>query len=118
MSSFVIEGGRTLSGEIIPQGAKNEALQVISATLLTACPVTISNIPEISDVKNLIGMLDKMGVKVVRHRPGEYTFTADEIDREYVLSDDFVKCSAALRGSVLMVGPLLGRLGKAYFPKP
>ncbi len=118
MSSFVIEGGRTLSGEIIPQGAKNEALQVISATLLTACPVTISNIPEISDVRNLIGMLEKMGVKVVRHSAGEYTFTAEEIDGEYVLSDDFVKRSAALRGSVLMAGPLLGRLGKAYFPKP
>lgn len=118
MSSFVIEGGRTLSGEIIPQGAKNEALQVISATLLTACPVTISNIPEISDVRNLIGILERMGVKVERHDRGEYTFTADEIDSEYVMSDDFVKRCAALRGSVLMVGPLLGRLGKAYFPKP
>lgn len=118
MSSFVIEGGRPLSGEIIPQGAKNEALQVISATLLTSSPVTITNVPEISDVRNLIALLGMMGVKVVRHQHGHFTFTADEIDRDYVMSDDFVKRCAALRGSVLVVGPLLGRLGKAYFPKP
>lgn len=118
MSSFVIEGGRTLSGEIVPQGAKNEALQVISATLVTACPVTISNVPEISDVLNLIALLENMGVEVVRHEKGKYTFTAADIDRDYVLSDDFVKRCSRLRGSILVVGPLLGRLGKAYFPKP
>jgi UDP-N-acetylglucosamine 1-carboxyvinyltransferase len=118
MSSFVIEGGHRLQGEITPQGAKNEALQVISAVLLTSQPVMISNIPEIRDVKNLISMLQLMGVKVTRHEKGCYTFIADEVDREYVLSDDFIKRSAALRGSVLLVGPLLARFGKAYFPKP
>lgn len=118
MSSFVIEGGRTLAGEIVPQGAKNEALQVISATLTTRCAVTISNVPEISDVLNLIDLLVKMGVYVVRHEKGVYTFTARDIDIDYVMSDDFVKRCSRLRGSVLVVGPLLGRLGKAYFPKP
>ena len=118
MSSFVIEGGRTLAGEIVPQGAKNEALQVISATLTTRCAVTISNVPEISDVLNLIDLLVKMGVHVERHEKGVYTFTARDIDIDYVMSDDFVKRCSRLRGSVLVVGPLLGRLGKAYFPKP
>lgn len=118
MSSFVIEGGRTLSGEIVPQGAKNEALQVISATLLTPSPVTISNVPEISDVKNLISLLTQLGVDVTRHEKGLYTFRAANINLDYMLSNDFVKRCAALRGSVLVVGPLLGRFGKAYFPKP
>jgi len=118
MSTFVIEGGRTLSGEIMPQGAKNEALQVICATLLTSRPVTISNVPEISDVKNLIDLLQCMGVEVVRRSKGIYTFCAAKIDAAYVLGDDFVKRCAALRGSVMTVGPLLGRLGRAYFPKP
>ncbi|MDE6628928.1 MAG: UDP-N-acetylglucosamine 1-carboxyvinyltransferase, partial [Muribaculaceae bacterium] len=118
MSTFVIEGGRRLSGEIVPQGAKNEALQVISATLLTSGAVTISNVPEISDVKNLISLLQQMGVKVCRLDKGVYSFRADEVDLDYCLSDDFVKRCAALRGSVLVVGPLLGRFGKAYFPKP
>lgn len=118
MSSFVIEGGHTLQGEITPQGAKNEALQVISAVLLTSATVEISNIPEIRDVKNLIAMLQLMGVKVTRLEKGRYSFQADEIDREYIYSDDFIKRCAALRGSVLLVGPLLARFGKAYFPKP
>ncbi|MDE5942080.1 MAG: UDP-N-acetylglucosamine 1-carboxyvinyltransferase [Muribaculaceae bacterium] len=118
MSSFVIEGGRTLSGEITPMGAKNEALQVISATLLTTAPVTISNVPEIRDVRNLISLLQQMGVEVTRLEKGLYTFCAREIDTEYTMSADFVKRCAALRGSVLVVGPLLGRFGKAYFPKP
>jgi len=118
MSKFIIEGNRTLCGEITPQGAKNEALQVICATLLTCRPVTISNVPEIRDVKNLISLLSEMGVKVTRHSKGRYTFQADDIDRDYILSDDFVKRCAALRGSVMTVGPLLGRFGKAYFPKP
>lgn len=118
MSSFVIEGGHRLQGEITPQGAKNEALQVISAVVLTSCPVEITNIPEIRDVKNLIAMLQLMGVKVTRIDKGHYRFVADEIDREYILSDDFIKRAAALRGSVLLVGPLLARFGKAYFPKP
>lgn len=118
MSSFVIEGGRRLSGEIVPQGAKNEALQVISATLLTSREVTIANVPEISDVRNLISLLQQMGVKVVRKDKGLYTFCACHVDMDYCLSDDFVRRCAALRGSVLVVGPLLGRFGKAYFPKP
>ena len=118
MSTFVIEGGHTLSGEITPQGAKNEALQVISATLLTAEPVTINNVPEILDVKNLISMLEGMGVKVTRHSKGSYTFRADEIDTGYVSSAEFVRKCAALRGSVMVVGPLLTRFGQAYFPKP
>lgn len=118
MSSFVIEGGRKLSGEITPQGAKNEALQVIAATILTPEPVEITNVPEIRDVKNLIALLEQMGVTVKRVEKGRYIFQAKEIDLDYTLSDDFIKRCAALRGSVLVVGPLLGRFGKAYFPKP
>ncbi|MDE6528462.1 MAG: UDP-N-acetylglucosamine 1-carboxyvinyltransferase [Muribaculaceae bacterium] len=118
MSSFVIEGGRTLSGEIVPQGAKNEALQVICATLLTSRPVTISNIPEIRDVRNLISLLELAGVQVTRHDKGCYTFRASDLNLDYLTSDDFVKRCAALRGSVMTVGPVLGRFGKAYFPKP
>ena len=107
MSSFVIEGGYKLSGMIRPQGAKNEALQIISAVLLTSEEVTVSNIPEILDVRNLILLLEGMGVKVTRHDKGRYTFKADEIDTEYAASDDFVRKCAALRGSVMVVGPLL-----------
>ena len=118
MSTFIIEGGRTLSGEIVPQGAKNEALQVICATLLTSSEVTIHNVPEISDVKNLIHLVERLGVKVRRIEKGHYTFRADEIDTSYAMSDDFVKRCAALRGSVMLAGPLLGRFGKTYFPKP
>ncbi len=118
MSSFVIEGGRPLSGEILPQGAKNEALQVICATLLTSRPVTISNVPEIRDVKNLIALLAAAGVSVTRHEKGRYTFQASDLDLGYITSDDFVKRCAALRGSVMTVGPILGRFGRAYFPKP
>lgn len=118
MSSFVIEGGHKLSGTIRPQGAKNEALQVISAVLLTNEEVTISNVPEILDVRNLILLLEGMGVKVTRHEKGKYTFQAEEIDTDYISSEDFVRKCASLRGSVMVVGPLLARFGKAYFPKP
>ena len=118
MSSFIVEGGHKLSGTIRPQGAKNEALQVISAVLLSKETVTISNVPEILDVRNLILLLEGMGVKVTRHDKGVYTFKADEIDREYIMSADFVAKCAKLRGSVMVVGPLLARFGKAYFPKP
>ena len=118
MSSFVIEGGHKLSGTIRPQGAKNEALQVISAVLLTGEKVTISNIPEILDVRNLILLLEGMGVKVTRHEKGVYTFQADRIDTDYIASADFVGKCAKLRGSVMVVGPLLARFGRAYFPKP
>ncbi len=118
MSSFVIEGGHKLSGTIRPQGAKNEALQVISAVLLTKEKVRISNVPEILDVRNLILLLEGMGVKVTRHEKGVYTFQADEIDTDYIASADFVGKCAKLRGSVMVVGPLLARFGRAYFPKP
>ena len=118
MSTFTIEGGCRLSGEITPQGAKNEALQIISATLLTSEPVTINNIPDILDIRNLIALLADMGVKVERHAPGSYTFQASDIDRDYLDSKEFVKRCASLRGSVLVVGPLLARFGKAYFPRP
>ena len=118
MSTFVIEGGRTLSGSITPQGAKNEALEVISAVLLSAEPVTISNIPEILDVKNLIALLQGMGVQVERLAKGEYRFCAAGIDPAYIASEEFVSKCAALRGSVMVVGPLLARFGRAYFAKP
>ena len=118
MGSFVVEGGHKLSGAIRPQGAKNEALEVISAVLLTDEQVTISNVPEILDVKNLIILLEGMGVKVHRLDKGVYSFQADNIDTEYIASADFVAKCAHLRGSVMVVGPLLARFGKAYFPKP
>lgn len=118
MAVFVVEGGHKLSGSITPQGAKNEALEVICAVLLTSEQVTISNIPEILDVCNLIQLIERMGVKVTRIEKGKYVFKADEIDRKYIESEDFVKKCAALRGSVMVVGPLLARFGHAYFPKP
>lgn len=118
MSTFIIEGGRTLSGEIRPQGAKNEALQVISAVLLTDRPVVISNLPEILDVKNLIGLLEGMGVEVERLEPGAYRFCARNIDTDYISSKEYIRKCASLRGSVLTVGPLLARCGFAYFAKP
>ena len=118
MASFIIEGGHPLQGTITPQGAKNEALQVISASLLTHEPVTISNIPDILDVNNLILLLQEMGVKVQRNSRNEYTFQADELNLDYLDSVDFVKKCASLRGSVLMIGPLLGRFRKATVSKP
>ena len=118
MGKFIIEGGYKLSGEITPQGAKNEALEVISAVLLTADPVVISNVPEILDVKNLIGLLQGMGVKVQRLEKGTYRFQADEVDTAYIETEEFVKKCAALRGSVMVVGPLLSRFGHAWFAKP
>ena len=118
MGKFIIEGGHKLSGEITPQGAKNEALEVISAVLLTADPVVLSNVPEILDVKNLIGLLQGMGVKVQRLEKGTYRFQADEVDTAYIETEEFVKKCAALRGSVMVVGPLLSRFGHAWFAKP
>ena len=118
MSSFVIEGGHRLSGSIEPQGAKNEALEVICAALLTSEPVRITNIPEILDIFNLLELLRSMGVSVERHAKGDYTLTANHINEFYIRSDDFVAQCAKLRGSVLVVGPLLARFGQAYFPKP
>ena len=118
MASFIIEGGHPLQGSITPQGAKNEALQVICASLLTHEPITISNIPDILDVNNLILLLQEMGVKVKRNSRNEYTFQADELNLDYLHSVDLVKKCASLRGSVLMIGPLLGRFGKATVSKP
>ena len=118
MAAFIIEGGHPLSGTIIPQGAKNEALQVISATLLTSEEVRISNIPDIRDVNNLIQLVRDIGVKVTRLGDGEYVFKADEPDLNYLESDEFVRKCAALRGSVLLIGPLLARFGKAVITKP
>ena len=118
MASFIIEGGHPLQGTITPQGAKNEALQVICASLLTCEPVTISNIPDILDVNNLIRLLQEIGVKVKRNGRNDYTFQADELNLDYLDSVDFVKKCASLRGSVLMIGPLLGRFGKATVSKP
>ena len=118
MSKFIIEGGHKLSGSITPQGAKNEALEVISAVLLTPQQVTISNVPEILDVMNLIDLLQKMGVKVCRINKGTFSFQADEVDTSYIETEEFVKKCAALRGSVMVVGPLLTRFGHAWFAKP
>ncbi len=118
MSKYIIEGGHKLSGTITPQGAKNEALEVISAVLLTSEPVTITNIPEILDVKNLIGLLERMGVKVNRHAKGTYTFQADAVDTSYIETQEFIDKCAELRGSVMIVGPLLTRFGHAWFAKP
>ena len=120
MASFKIEGGHLLSGTITPQGAKNEALQVICATLLTSEPVTIHNIPNIRDVNNLIQLLQDIDVKVTRDNSDEhtYTFQADKLDIRYLESDEFVRKCATLRGSVMMIGPLLARMGKAVITKP
>ena len=117
MASFIIEGGHQLSGTITPQGAKNEALQVICASLLTSDEVTISNIPNIRDVNNLIQLLKDIGVKV-KPVDGGYTFQADELNLDYLQSDEFVHKCSELRGSVLMIGPLLARTGKAVIAKP
>lgn len=118
METFIIEGGHTLSGTIIPQGAKNEALEVIAATLLTDQPVHITNIPDILDVNNLIKLLEEIGVKVTRNSRNDYTFQADDINLEYLDSDEYVQKCAALRGSVLLMGPLLGRFGHASVAEP
>ena len=118
MASFVIEGGYKLSGSLTPQGAKNEALQVIAATLLTEQEVRISNIPNILDVNNLINLIQCMGVEVHMLAPGEYSFRAASIDLDFVRSEQFQAKSRALRGSILLVGPLVSRFGFAIFPKP
>lgn len=118
MESFIIEGGRPLRGTITPQGAKNEALEVIAAVLLTPEPVRITNIPDILDVNNLIRLLQDVGVKVMCNGKGDFTFQADELNLEFLASDEYVKKCAALRGSVLMMGPLLARFGKAVVAEP
>ena len=118
MASFIIEGGHPLSGTIEPQGAKNEALEVICASLLTSEPVTIDNVPDILDVNNLIKLLGDMGVKVTQHSRHSYTFQADELNLDYLDSIEFVRKCASLRGSVLTFGPLLGRFGRATMARP
>ena len=118
MASFIIEGGHRLSGEITPQGAKNEALQVICATLLTADEVRIKNIPDILDVNNLIFLLRDMGVSVTRHSKGDYSFCATNVNLDYLYSQDFLIRCSSLRGSVLLIGPLTARFGRAAISKP
>ncbi|HMO33981.1 MAG TPA: UDP-N-acetylglucosamine 1-carboxyvinyltransferase [Lacibacter sp.] len=118
MHAFEVNGGKPLSGTIVPQGAKNEALQVISAVLLTAEPVTITNIPDILDVNLLIELLEEMNVQVQRPQRDTCTFTAADVDVDYLHSEAFLKKSGRLRGSVMLAGPLLGRFGKAFIPKP
>ena len=118
MESFIIEGGHPLKGTITPQGAKNEALQVICASLLTEDEVRIQNIPDILDVNNLIQLLKDIGVTVTRKSRNDYIFKAGHLNLDYLASDEFVKKCASLRGSVLMIGPLLGRFGKATIAEP
>jgi len=118
MESFEIIGGKKLHGEIIPQGAKNEALQILCAVLLTPELVTIHNIPSIVDVNKLIDLLSALGVKINKIGEGSYTFQSDAVNVDYLISDEFKKKGAALRGSVMIVGPLLARFGRGYIPKP
>src|SRR5690554_3109859 len=118
MASFEIEGGKTLKGELTPQGAKNEVLQILCAVLLTPEEVTISNIPDIVDVNRLIDLLRDFGVKVTQVSGDTYTFKADDIDLEYPLTEKYKKKGSGLRGSIMLVGPLLARFGKGYIPKP
>jgi UDP-N-acetylglucosamine 1-carboxyvinyltransferase len=118
MGTFIVEGGRRLSGEIFPQGAKNEALQVICATLLTSDSVTIRNIPQIADVDKIIGLLECMGVTITRESDSVITFKAENINLDYLQTPEFRDQSMSLRGSIMVVGPLLARFGKAFIPKP
>ena len=118
MATFEVCGGRPLSGEITPQGAKNEALQILCATLLTPEKVTVRNVPAIVDVLQLIELLRCMGVEVEKLDESTYTFRARNIDMEYLKSEDYRRRGARLRGSVMVVGPLLARFGIGYLPKP
>jgi UDP-N-acetylglucosamine 1-carboxyvinyltransferase len=118
MGSFQIRGGKKLSGEITPQGAKNEALQILCAVLLTSDEVRISNIPNIRDVNRLIEILQDFGVKITKNAPGDYTFVASDINFDYIKSKEFKKDGARLRGSIMLLGPMLARYGEAYMPTP
>jgi UDP-N-acetylglucosamine 1-carboxyvinyltransferase len=118
MASFEIEGGKQLKGELVPQGAKNEALQILCAVLMTSEKVTISNLPDIIDVNKLINLLQTMGVKTEKVERGTFIFQAKDINLTYFDSDDFRKRASALRGSIMIVGPLLARFGRGYIPKP
>lgn len=118
MAVFKIEGGHRLKGEITPQGAKNEALQILCAVVLTPQKVTINNIPDIVDVNKLITLLQNMGVNVQKNNPGSYTFQADDVNLDYLQSEQFKNEGRGLRGSIMIVGPLLARFGKGYIPRP
>lgn len=118
MGTFRIEGGQQLHGEITPQGAKNEALQILCAVLLSEEKITINNIPDIVDVNKLIALLEDLGVKIQKKGKGSYTFKSDDINLEYLQSPKFKEDGRALRGSIMLVGPLLARFGKGYIPKP
>ena len=118
MSSFIIEGGRKLSGEIIPQGAKNEALQILCAVLLSPEKITINNLPDIVDINILIDLLSDLGVKIQKLSPCSYSFQSDEINLDYLTSEEFKTKGTRIRGSIMIVGPLLARFGKGYIPKP
>ena len=118
MGTFKIEGGIQLKGDVIPQGAKNEALQILCAVLLTPNKVTINNIPDIIDVNKLITLLGNLGVKIQKNGPGSVTFQSDDVNVGYLETEDFKKEGGSLRGSIMIVGPLLARFGKGYIPKP
>ncbi len=118
MGTFQIEGGHALKGEIQPQGAKNEALQILCAVLLTPEKVTIHNIPDILDVNKLIHLLKQLGVKVEKLKKGSYTFEADNLDLNYLKSEKFKEEGSGLRGSIMIVGPMLARFGHGYIPRP
>lgn len=118
MGYFEITGGKKLNGEIVPQGAKNEALQILSAVLLTEDKITIANLPDIIDVNKQINLLQSMGVKVEKVEKGTYLFCAKDIDRDYLRSKEYKQKAGSLRGSIMVVGPLLGRFGEGYIPKP
>lgn len=118
MSSFIIQGGKKLSGEVIPQGAKNEALQILCAVLLTAEPVNIANLPDIVDVNKLIDLLSSMGVKTQRQGQGAYRFQADDVNLDYFKTKEFSEKGGSLRGSTMVLGPLLARFGQGAIPKP
>ena len=118
MATFIIEGGHQLKGDIQPQGAKNEALQILCAVLLTPETVTIHNIPDIVDVNKLIELLKKLGVKIQKIGSGSYTFKADDVNMSFLESAEFKEDGKGLRGSIMIVGPLLARFGKGYIPKP
>ena len=113
MSTFIVEGGHPLHGNITPQGAKNEALQILCATLLTPEKVVVENLPDILDINNLIALLSDMGVKVEKQSAHSYSFQADNIDIEYLKTPEFLRKAASLRGSVMIVGPLVSRFGQA-----
>ena len=118
LDAFKVEGGHSLSGEITPQGAKNETLQIVAATLLTGDEVVINNIPDIRDVNALIQLLRDLGVKVNKLETGSYSFKADNVNLEYLTTPEFKNQAGRLRGSILIIGPLLSRFRKAYMPKP